>query len=40
MNEQELIEEDIKNKKRSSSLIVYSLKLNKIIHKYNRHGDD
>ena len=35
MNEQELIEEDINNKKRSSSLIVYSLKLNKIIHKYN-----
>ena len=35
MNEQELYEEDINNKKRTSSLIVYSLKLNKIVHKYN-----
>ena len=32
------IEEDINSKKRTSSLIVYSLKLNKIIHKYNEHS--
>ena len=32
------IEEDINSKKRSSSLLVYSLKLNKIIHKYNEHS--
>ena len=35
MNEFELYEEELNNKKRTSSLIVYSLKLNKIIHKYN-----
>ena len=34
-NELDFIEEDINSKKRTSSLIVYSLKLNKIIHKYN-----
>ena len=32
------IEEDINSKKRTSSLLVYSLKLNKIIHKYNEHS--
>jgi hypothetical protein len=35
VNESELIEEYINSKKRTSSLIVYSLKLNKIVHKYN-----
>ena len=34
-SELELIDDDINTKKRTSSLIVYSLKLNKIIRKYN-----
>ena len=34
-NEPEVMEEEFNNKKRTSSLIVYSLKLNKIVHKYN-----
>ena len=37
-NEIDILEEDANSKKRTSSLIVYSLKLNKIIHKYNEHS--
>ena len=37
-NEIDILEEDANSKKRTSSLIVYSLKLNKIIHKYNEQS--